>query len=513
MILPYRPGRLMALLVALSVAVSGTALAQGTAPAGDLELTLERMVELGLRDSYQVRQLQLNVERTRSLLEAERAGLKSRVELDVAAPEFQAITQTRWNSTLQQNELIAENSRRWQMDLSVRQPVILFGYPTNGFLSLNNRVYRYNQIDDDESNIRYYNRYFVGYQQPLFQPNRMKNDLEEAQLNLQDSELDYQDDVVGMIDNLAGEYYNLVRDAHRRELASTLVSHLEAAAEAARAVAGASPGRAIEIDQVRVELANALESRDQAASNLRLQIENVRQRLRIPAATNVIVSPELVFRPVQVNVDEAIEMARTLAPRLQQLSISRRENEIRLDEVRGSNSFRMNLNFTYGREVQDPRFGNLWTRPRNSYTFDVTATVPIWDWGQRRHRIQAQQYALDRSDLSIEEAETQIETNVRSQILSLQEYQQRLMNMQQNLELAEQITTSTLERYRSGDVTLVDLLQTINRQDDTADNFLAAYMGYQQTLRRLQEQTFYDFESGMPTVERFNIQPAGALDD
>jgi len=511
MILSYRPARFTALVVALTVAVGGDLRAQGAPVPGDLELTLERMVELGLRDSYQVRQLQLNVERTRSLLEAERARLKSRVQLEVAAPEFQAITQTRWNSDLQRNELVAENSRRWQMDLSVRQPVILFGYPTNGFLSLNNRVYRYNQIDDDGSDIRYYNRYFVGYQQPLFQPNRMKNDLEQAQLNLEDSEFDYQDDVVGMIDDLAGEYYNLVRDAHRRELATTLVDNLQAAVEAARAVAETDPTRAIEVDQVRVELANAMEDRNQAASNLRLQLEGVRQRLRIPASQDVSVSPDLVFRPVQVDATEAIERARTMAPRLHQLEISRRQNEIRLDEVRGNNSFRMNLNFTYGREVQDPRFGNLWTQPRNSYTFDVTATVPIWDWGERQHRVQAQQYALDRSNLSIEDAETQIETNVRSQVLSLQEYQQRLINMQQNLELAAQLTASTLERYRAGDLQLVDLLQTINRQDDTADNFLAAFMGYQQTLRRLQETTFYDFENDMPLVERFGIRPGRSL--
>src|SRR5688572_24264922 len=97
-----------------------------------IELTLDRMVELGLRDSYRVRHLQLEVERTRSLLSAERAGLKSRVSLNIAAPQFQAISDNKWNSTLQRNELVREDTRRFQMDLSVRQPVILFGYPTDG---------------------------------------------------------------------------------------------------------------------------------------------------------------------------------------------------------------------------------------------------------------------------------------------------------------------------------------------------------------------------------------------
>ncbi len=121
-----------AAIVLCSAEASGQVIT--SASQAPIDLTLDRMVELGLRDSYRVRHLQLEVERTRSLLSAERAGLKSRVSLNISAPQFQAISDNKWNSTLQRNELIREDTRRFQMDLSVRQPVILFGYPTNGVL-------------------------------------------------------------------------------------------------------------------------------------------------------------------------------------------------------------------------------------------------------------------------------------------------------------------------------------------------------------------------------------------
>lgn len=474
-----------------------------------IELTLERMVALGLRDSYRVRQLQLEVERTRSLLLAERASLKSSVNLSFNAPEFQAISDYKWNSDIQRNELVAENTRRYQMDLSVRQPVILFGFPTNGFLSLNNRVYRYNQIDGLENDIRYYNRYFVGYNQPLFQPNRMKNDLEQATLELESSELDYQNDVVGMIDDLSGDYYELVEDAYRRDLANEFVEDLEAAATAARAVVAADQNRSIELDQIQVALANAREGVASAQSNFRLTTEDIKQRLRLGPEDEISISAVLDTAPVTVDPDRAVELARTLAPRMRQLQINLRNNQIRLDETKGNNSFRMNLELTYGREVQDPRFRRLWSEPRNSYTVEVSGSVPIWDWGERAHRVRAQQYNVDRAQLSIEEAITQIESNVRSQIRSLEEFRQRLVSMQDTLDLARRTTASTLESYRNGNVTLVDLLQTIDRESSTARNYLSAYMGYQRTLLRLKELTYYDFEFDMPVVERFQIQPQG----
>jgi outer membrane protein TolC len=410
---------------------------------------------------------------------------------------------------LERNELVAENTRRVQFDLSLRQPVILFGYPTNGVLSLNNRVYRYDQIDENERDIRYYNRYFVGYQQPLFQPNRMKNDLEEAQLNLEDSQLAYQNDVVRMIDDLAGDYYEMLEDAYREELAVEAVANLEAATAATRDVIAADPSRAIEADQLRVALVNAREDVAQARSNIRLRAEDVKQRLRLRPTDEIVVRPVLDAATVAVDPARAVELARTLAPRIRQLEISRRENQIRLDETRGTNAFRVDLNFTYGREVQDPVFRNLWFEPRNSYTFDVRARVPLWDWGQRRHRVQAQLFSLERSELQLEEAESNIETQVRSQVRNLQEYEQRLRNMEQNLLLARQVTQTTIERYRSGAIALVDLLQTLQREEATSRNFLEAYLGYKRSLLRLQELTFYDFERDMPLAERYLLQVGG----
>ncbi len=83
--------------------------------------------------------------------------------------------------------------------------------------------------------------------------------------------------------------------------------------------------------------------------------------------------------------------------------------------------------------------------------------------------------------------------------------------MQENLNFARQITATTLERYRAGDVALVDVLQTVRRESDTADNFLEAYLGLKNALLRLQQLTYYDFERDMPLLERFRIEPeAGA---
>jgi outer membrane protein TolC len=492
----------MAALAALVIGWPARPLAQSAEQR--IPLSLERMVELGLQNSYRVRDLQLNIERTRANLSAERAGLKSRVQLNVSAPQFESISEHKWNSAIQRDELVYENTRRWEADLSVRQPVILFGYPTNGELSFNNRLYRFSQFGE-ERDTRYYNRYFFGYEQPFFQPNRMKNDLENAELDLEEAELDYIDDVIGLVEDYADDYYELFEAAYDRARAEERVTHLEAAARLAAELAAAEPARAIEADQIRIELANAREELQQSLSSFRLQADGIKQDLRLSPAATLVLDPLVEVTAVVVDPDRAIELAKTLAPSLRQIGIERRKNEISLDNTRGTNSFRMNLSVTYGREVQDPRFQNLWHQPRNSYTVDLRAFVPIWDWGQRGYRIAASEIAVKRTDLQLEEELSQIETQVRSEIRTLEEYQQRALNMQENLALAHQITDSTLDRYRTGTLAVVDLLQTINREAGTAGNLFDAFMGYRRALLDLQQLTYFDFERNIPVTERFGI--------
>jgi outer membrane protein len=474
-----------------------------------VNLTLESAVEMAMDDSYQVRRVRLDILRTRKELEAERAGLKSNVSLNFNLPQFEQISEQRWNSTLGRNEIVGSNSRRWQMEFSIEQPLILMGYPTNGYLSLNNRVYRYTQIRNENHDLTYYNRYFVRYRQPLFQPNALKNSLERAELALQNSELSFQGDAISIIQSITREYNQLFQAAFDIQIAEQMVGNLRQALAAAEVRAAADPGRAIEVSQVQVALSNAESEVQEARSDFRIRSSAIKPSLGLQPSDSISINVgELVLTPVPVDISTAIELGITLRPQLRQLEIQRRQNEISLSTVKGRDSFRLNVELTYGREMQDPSFDGLMSDPKNSYTLGVSGTLPIWDWGARRARIEAQEITLMRTDLSIEETREQIEIDIRNTVENLVEYQRRAESMERNLVLARQVSTSSLDQYVSGAITVLDLLQSYEREDDTARNFLTAYMGYRNALLSLQRMTYYDFETRMPVLERYGVQAA-----
>lgn len=499
------------LVVALSVAVffpGAPVFAQEE--GGVIDLTLERMVDLALSSSYRVRQLNMSIDRTMHRLRAEQARLKSSVEMDVTLPMYRSTSEPRWNSELQKYQIAHENTRLWQGELSIRQPLILFGYPTNGYLSINNELLRYEQVDDDGSrDVDYVNEYFIRYVQPFFQPNRLKNDLEEAELDLEDARLDFFDDVVGIVDDLSDDYLELFEVAYGRRINENLENELDRALIMARDLAATDSARAIEVGQIQVELANAGEQVQQAASDFRLRSAYIKQRLGLTEADSITLDPVLFLDPVQIDVDEAVQYAMGLTPSLRQMDISYREGEIRLDETKGRNSFRMDVSLSYGREMLASEvFNRLWTDPRRerSYTVAVDAYLPIWDWGERKARIASSQIGLDQTLLRREEVENQIVSNVRNEVRNVEEYQSRTLAMQENLELARAVSESSFTRYEQGAITALDLIQSLRREADTAQNFLDTYLGWRRGLLRLQELTFFDFEEGMPVLERFGVE-------
>ena len=470
-----------------------------------LRSALESTVQMAVERGYRVRQLRLGVERSRSYLRAEQAELKSRVSLNLRTPEFAAVSENKWNANLHRDELVRENSRLWQAEFSIRQPIILFGHPTSGYLSLNNRMYRYTQVNGGRY-VSYYNRYFISFDQPFFQPNWLKYDLEDAELNLEREEIWFRQNFVNMVDDLADDYYDLLRIAYQLQIHRTRVAHLEQAAAFAATLAADDSARALEQSRIEVEMANARERTEQAASDFRLESTEIKQRLRLADADSIVIQPDLQITPVPVSLDEAMRYGETLRPRLRELEIQRRDDEIDLARSKGNNSFQMNLSVTYGREMQDPYFGHLWDEPTNSYTVGVSAYVPIWDWGERRQRIRAEEIALEQTDLRIEEEREQLQNSIRNAVHNLREYQERSLRMETNLQLAEQIARETLSRYSAGNSSVLDVLQSIERQAETAENFLQAYLGYRNALLELQQLTHYDFERQMPLVERFGME-------
>ncbi|MBN2288203.1 MAG: TolC family protein [Candidatus Glassbacteria bacterium] len=468
-------------------------------------LTLDSAVNIAMGRSYRIKQLELGIERTRFWLKSRQASLKSRIFMELKAPDIEAVSETKWNSTLKKDEIIHSNTRLWQMDLSVKQPVLVFGYPTNGYLSLNNQIYRYSQEDGGQE-VDYYNRFFLKFEQPFLLPNNLKNDIEDAELDLQKSELEYIADRVSLIDRVSDDYYDLFEVSYKKTIFDLQIENLRKIAEIAQVKAGQDTARVIETVQVQVELANARESLLRNQSEIRREIAAIKQRLQLSHEDSVFIEPVVKVVPIKIDVNQAIQYGNSLHPRLRILEIDKRKGEIDVNNSTGWDAFHLNLEMTYGMEKQKDQFREIWDDYDGSYSVSINAYVPIWDWGRRKARIEAEKISLKKTELYIEETQNRIRSDIVNAVDNLRDYQQRALNMQSNIGRVQDITDFGMNQYRDNLISLQDLLQMVARQKETELNFLDAYLGYRRSLLSLMIQTYYDYENGESLIDKFRVE-------
>ena len=469
-------------------------------------LTLDSAVDIAIHNSYRTKQLELDIKRNLHWLRARQASLKTQMYLNLQSPDLQHVSANKWNSVLGRDEIVRQNTLRWQSDMSIKQPLILLGYPTNGYLSLNHTIYRYLQRDNGDKQVDYYNRFYLKFEQPLLLPNELKNNLEEAELNLEDIKLAYIGERVEIIEDISDDYYNIFRLTYNQQIYYDHLQYLDRLKNIADSLIRREKSREMERDQIQLEMSNVQERFSSNQSELRRSVLYLKQRLRLNSQDSLYVKPEINLLPVQVNLDEAIQYGYSNSSWLQQLHIRKRRSELDVENEKAQNAFHLSVEMTYGLETGEPRFHEIWEDFDNSNSITLNAYVPLWDGGERRERIAAEMLDLERRDLEIEEEKKDIKNDITTAFTNLNEYYNRCEKMMKSRELAREITQASIQKYKNNHISLQDMLQIIEKTTETEQNFMEVYLGYKKALLDLMAETYYDFEKNLSLYDEVEMK-------
>lgn len=467
-------------------------------------LTTESVVDIAMENSYRFRMLELARKRNQSFLKAERASLKSKVYMNLKTPEYDALSDYKWNSDLYLNEIIHTNTRRWQMDITISQPVIIMGYPTNGYLSLNNRSYKYIQKEDIGKDVDYYNRVFLKLEQPLFTTNELRNDIEEAELDLKMETMEDVSDKVNEIIGVSSSFNRLFEAVYRDSLLTRYVRELEKILGEVRASKN-NATRSVDEIQTVLELKNANEILLENANEVRSQSMQLKQRVNLDIEDTLIVRHNIRVLPFDVDLDLALEHGYSLNPRLRSMSLGNRKVEIDLDNERGEDAFHLDLEISLGIENNDDIYSDLWDEYSDSYSVSLFAHIPVWDWGRRRSNISAAEISVKRAYLYMDQVRDEITNSIVTAVDNLNDYKARVLAIEKSLEAARSSYESSVARFRDGKLSIQGVLKALERKNTLEMNYLEAYTGYRGSILQLNARTFFDYESGVSMYEKYDL--------
>ena len=480
--------------IVLALFLPGMMLLPLLLPAQHL-VTLQSAMEVAEKGSPSIQRSLLNIEQYQYSLKAEKASLKSRFSLTL--DPFNFSNNRRFDNQFSQwftnKEVYSSGTFR------VDQPILR----TDGTIALINAFsWRSNETDiaglGGNSNKAFYNNLYLAINQPLFTYNRRQMQLGELELNYENASLSYAIQRLTLEKTITSQFFDvylaqLNLDIAREELDNT-TNNFEIVKNKVEAGLLAEE----ELYQAELNLANSQLSVQDNELALANAEEAFKREIGMNLDENIQLSADLEVRPVVVDLEKAIDYALRSRMELRQRQINIEQSFFDLTRIKSQNEFRADLQLTLGIFGDNERFGRIYEVPTRNPSVGLSVNIPIWDWGERNARIQAQEVSIRSQTLDLKEDRKQIRMDIRRSYRSIQTQMPRIEIAKKSVENAERTYEINLERYINGDLTGIDLNQFQSQLSSKKIAYAQALINYKTQLLDLKILTLFDWEKQQP---------------
>lgn len=467
-----------------------------TIPAsGQTLISLESAMDIAEQKSPSIQRSLYNIEQYRYNLEAERASLKSRFSLTLNPFNF---SNTRQFDN-QFSQWFTNRSLYSSSTLRVEQPIL----KTDGTIALINSLsWRNNQTEiagiGENSNRAFYNNLYLIINQPIFTFNRRKMQLEELELNYENASLQYAIQRLTLERTITNQFFDVYLAQLNLDIAEEELSNMTNNFEVIKNKVEAGLLAEEELFQAELNLANAQLSRQDNELALATAEETFKREIGMPLDEEIRLSTDLEVREVVVDLEQAIEYALNSRMELRQRQISIEQAQFDMIRTKSQNEFRADLELSLGIFGDNEQFGKIYNMPTNNPSIGLALNIPIFDWGERKARVQAQEVSIRSQQLDLREDEKQIRMDIRQAFRSIQTQMPRIEIAKKSVENAERTYDINLERYVNGDLNGIELQQFQNQLSSRKIDYARALINYKTQLLDLKVLTLFDWEKQEP---------------
>ena len=459
-------------------------------------LTIDMALDIAEENNPQLRNSKLSFERTQFLLEAQRASLKSQFSLSVSPIGF-AQTRSfdpRFSDWYTNRSLTSDGTFR------VQQPILF----TDGTLSVVNRFgwqdSKSIRQGEEFPNKAFTNNLSLRYDQPLFTYNRRKMELERLEYDHENSGISYALQRLNTESRITNQFYQVYMAQNNLAISREEFENAKTNYEIIRDKVEADLSPREELFQAELNLASAESSVESSIVSLENAKDNLKQTLGMSIHEDINVVADIVAVPLIVDPEKAIASGMASRMELRQRQISMELAEMGLVTTRAMNEFRGDLSVSVGISGDDRHFGNIYQNPTQNPRISISFNVPIFDWGEKKARVRAQQTALTIAQMELENTVIDIELNIRQTLRSLNNLRLQIGIAEKNVDNAQRTYELNQIRYREGDLTGLQMSQYQVQLSNARTNFVRAQINYKTELLNLKILTLYDFENDVAIV-------------
>lgn len=459
-------------------------------------ITLEQALEIASKGSPSLQTSLFNLERTTETLNAQRAALKSQFSLNVNPMEYSNSRKfdTRLSQWFTNKNLATSGTFR------VDQPILY----TDGKISLINQFGWQSNSSEvlgvTNENKTYFNNLNLSLTQPLFTYNRTKTQIKTLELNNENAMLSYAMQRLALEKNVSQFFYNVYLAQMSLSIKQEELANTEKSNEIIKNKVEAGLAAKEQLYQSEVNLSTAQSSVESARVTLENAKDMFKQYIGMDIFAEMTVMTDVAVTPIVVDGKKALEHGLASRMELRQRQISVETSQFDLLAVQATNEFRGDMVLSMGMSGDNPSVGNIFDKQTQSPRISLGFNIPVFDWGERKARIRAQQAVINSQKLNYSNQETQIKLDIRQIIRNLSNLKNQIgiaLQTQKNSQLTYDIN---LERYKNGDLTSMDLNLYQVQLSNNKMAYAQSLINYKIELLNLKIQSLFDFTTNEAIV-------------
>ena len=465
-------------------------------------LTLEKALDIARNNSPDIRRSLLNLERSEQTLKAQNAALKSNFSLSLTPFSYD---QTRSFDNFNAKWFTSKTTQS-SGTFMVSQPFL----PTDGTISLVNRfgwqnkssIQGLNSIDSKA----FTNYLSLSIAQPIFTYNRTKLQIKTLELDLENAQLSYAMQKLNMEKQVTQFFYDVYLAQMNLSISQDEFTNTQKSYEITQNKVTAGIAAKEELYQAELNFATAKSTLQNAQVNLDNLKDQFKQYIGLDIMQEITVMTDVALNPVVVDVNKAIEFGLNSRMELRQREIDIQSSQFDMIRTKSLNEFKGDVSLSLGITGDNEKLKNIYDNPTNNPRVSVSFNLPLYDWGEKKARIKAQEAVIETQKLSQTEEKKQITLDIRKIYRGLQNLVNQIDIAKQNEKNAQLTYEINLERYANGDLTSMDMNLFQTQLSQKKMSYAQALIDYKIELLNLKIQSLYDFEKNEAIVPEKIIQ-------
>lgn len=452
-------------------------------------LTLEKALKIAFEHSPSLIQSKLSLEQRQLNLKAQDASLKSQFSLDVNPFNYTRNNQyDSYNSRWYANESMSSSA-----SLGIRQPIKW----TDGTISLINDFSWQDASNrtDNRKNTSFNHNLSLRLEQPLFTYNRTKMQLKELEYALENAKISYAMQELNIEKQVTTQFYNVYQKQKDLNNAREEYNNQKQNYDIIKNKVEADLVAKEELFQAEVNMATSESSVYSAEINYENAKDNFKILLGMPLDEDVMVLPNTGINTIEVNSNDAVRYALEQRMEIRQKQITLEEDVFNIIRAKAENEFKGSISARIGLDALAGKIKNMYDSPTDNEQIGISLNIPIFDWGAKKARVKSSELAMESNQIDFDEQKKNITLEVRQICRNLPTLVRQIDIKKKSIENAEHTYEINLEKYRTGNLTGMELQQYQTQLTNAKQEYTNALISYKLELLNLKIQTLWDFEN------------------